>query len=413
MITVTFLKKKTELIMRYEPQQGREDWLLGPLEKDKAISISSRTFFVSKAIYRQNYEDLDFTMDACYHFIVGGREGEYYRIDRSVLGIKFDLFMHRSMRFERRTFVAERNISIFRPLHKFGITNLWIGGDHPEAIPLEAFEHLLEKFPNSYELDRYASARVGAIIRNHLPIIRDTEAEYRKYMRKKESRIGSQPQEFFAFYESEKYSELISKIESMLGDSDSYTEKQWQVEILQIIQFLFPKYIKAFPEAPVRDSLSNKNRSIDFLLIDASGYVDAIEIKKPFADCVVTKNQYRDNHVPMRELSGTIMQLEKYLFHLNRWGQQGEKKLNEHYAGALTRGLEIRIVNPSGLIIMGRDNEWTKDQRMDFEVIRRKYRHVVEIMTYDDLLRRLKTIRDQFASVQSAPAKPTNPTTLP
>jgi hypothetical protein len=25
-----------------------------------------------------------------------------------------------------------------------------------------------------------------------------------------------------------------------------------------------------------------------------------------------------------------------------------------------------------------------------------KYRHVVDIMTYDDLLRRLKTIRDQF-----------------
>lgn len=48
------------------------------------------------------------------------------------------------------------------------------------------------------------------------------------------------------------------------------------------------------------------------------------------------------------------------------------------------------------MIIMGRDTALTPDQRTDFEVIRRKYRHVVEIMTYDDLLRRLKTIRDQF-----------------
>ena len=50
------------------------------------------------------------------------------------------------------------------------------------------------------------------------------------------------------------------------------------------------------------------------------------------------------------------------------------------------------------MIIMGRDANLTTDQRTDFEVIRRKYRHVVEIMTYDDLLRRLKVVRAQFES---------------
>jgi hypothetical protein len=102
----------------------------------------------------------------------------------------------------------------------------------------------------------------------------------------------------------------------------------------------------------------------------------------------------------MRELSGTIMQLEKYVYHLNRWGQTGEEKLNERYAAGLPAGLQIKIVNPSGMIIMGRDDTFTPDQRTDFEVIRRKYRHVVEIMTYDDLLRRLKVIRDQFKQGQ-------------
>lgn len=130
--------------------------------------------------------------------------------------------------------------------------------------------------------------------------------------------------------------------------------------------------------------------------MDASGYVDAIEIKKPFAECMVTSNRYRDNHVPMRELTGTIMQLEKYIYHLNRWGKTGEDKLNERYAAQLPDGLCIKIVNSSGMIIMGRDDTFTPDQRTDFEVIRRKYRHIVEIMTYDDLLRRLKVIRAQF-----------------
>lgn len=182
----------------------------------------------------------------------------------------------------------------------------------------------------------------------------------------------------------------------MLGNTDAYNETEWQNEILQIIQFLYPKYIKAFREAPVWDSLANKDRSIDFLLVDASGYVDAVEIKKPFAECIVTSNTYRDNHVPMRELSGTIMQLEKYIYHLNRWGQTGEKKLNERYADQLPTEISLKIVNPSGMIIMGRDHNLTAEQRTDFEVIRRKYRHVVEIMTYDDLLRRLKIIQKQF-----------------
>jgi hypothetical protein len=90
------------------------------------------------------------------------------------------------------------------------------------------------------------------------------------------------------------------------------------------------------------------------------------------------------------------MQLEKYIYHLNRWGQAGEKKLNERYADQLPTEISLKIVNPSGMIIMGRDHNLTAEQRTDFEVIRRKYRHVVEIMTYDDLLRRLKIIQKQF-----------------
>jgi hypothetical protein len=181
-----------------------------------------------------------------------------------------------------------------------------------------------------------------------------------------------------------------------VSHAEGYTEARWQIEIIQIIQLLYSKYVHAIPEAPVKDSLAGKDRYIDFMLVDASGYVDAVELKKPFAECIVTKNVYRDNHVPMRELNGTVMQLEKYLYHLNRWGQQGEKKLNDRYGDQLPDGVAIKVVNPSGMIIMGRDKDLTEDQRNDFEVIRRKYRHVLEITTYDDMLRRLEVIRNQL-----------------
>jgi hypothetical protein len=393
---IDFTKDDEHLLMRYVPDNGN-DWLVEPLKSDADISFSKKAFYIRREIYRPEIDDGEHGMDACYRFVVGKIEGAYYRMDRGFLGIEYDLFLDKSLEFRRTTFVAETNIPIFRGFNEYGFTQFHIGGDHPDALPNDKFKEMLRQFPSSYEWKKYARARVSSMIRNYVPIQADFADQYHKYMDKKASDKGSQPQEVFGAYEADKFSVLVKKIEAMLGAPDgAYNETQWQKEILQVIQLLYPKYIKAFREAPIRDSLAETDRSIDFLLIDASGYVDGIEIKKPFAECVVTSNRYRDNHVPMKELSGTIMQLEKYLYHLNRWGEAGETKLNQRYASELPAGIKIKIVNPSGMIIMGRDNTLTHDQKTDFEVIRRKYRHVVEIMTYDDLLRRLKTIRDQF-----------------
>jgi hypothetical protein len=393
---IDFIKQGAHLVMRYVPERGNDDWLVRPLESDDDIPLSGGTLHVRREIYRADFDDSEFPMDPCYHFVVGTLENGYYRIDRRFLDIGYDLFLHQALTFQRKTFVAETNISIFRGFNDYGFTEFRIGGDAANALPQAVFEEMLRQFPNTYELKKYARARVSSMIRNYVPVRADHAAEYVRYMERKASEQGTQPREDFGEYEAEKFSDLVDKIEAMLSGAATYNETQWQAEILQVLLFLYPKYIKAFREAPVRDSIANKDRSIDFLLVDASGYVDAVEIKKPFAECIVTGNTYRDNHVPMRELSGTIMQLEKYLYHLNRWGTTGEAKLNERYGTELPAGLTLKIVNPSGMIIMGRDDTLTAEQRNDFEVIRRKYRHVVEIMTYDDLLRRLKTIRDQF-----------------
>jgi hypothetical protein len=394
---IRFTKRGPKLIMSYTPERASQDWLVEPLERDKEeIPISGRAFYVRGEIRLLDVRDDEDGMDGGYRFLAGRLDGEYFRMDRRFLGIEYDLFLHKSLTFQRTTFVAETNIPIFRGFNSYGLAELHIGGKHPDAVPREVFEDMLRQFPNSYELKKYARARVSSMIRNYVPIGTDFQAQYQKYRERKASKKGSQPGLDFGEYESDKFSALVTKIEAMLDASGPYSESQWQEEVLQVVRFLYPKYIVAFKEAPVYDSLAKKNRKIDFLLVDASGYVDAIEIKKPFVDCLVTPNRYRDNHVPMRELSGTVMQLEKYLYHLNRWGQVGEESLNKRYANQVPGGLRIKIVNPSGMIIIGRDEAFTVEQRTDFEVIRRKYRNVLDIMTYDDLLRRLKAIRDQL-----------------
>lgn len=72
--------------------------------------------------------------------------------------------------------------------------------------------------------------------------------------------------------------------------------------------------------------------------------------------------------------------------------------MNARYARELPPGLEILSTNPKALLILGRDRQGEgaslldPELRVDYEVIRRKYANMIDIMTYDDLLRRLDNI---------------------
>ena len=54
--------------------------------------------------------------------------------------------------------------------------------------------------------------------------------------------------------------------------------------------------------------------------------------------------------------------------------------------------MEVQIANPTGIIIFGRGEHFTNEERQDFHVIKRKYKHVADVLTYGDLLRRMENI---------------------
>jgi hypothetical protein len=45
---------------------------------------------------------------------------------------------------------------------------------------------------------------------------------------------------------------------------------------------------------------------------------------------------------------------------------------------------------------MGRENNLSVEQKRDFEVVKRKYKNVIDIITYDSLVERLKTTIEQM-----------------
>ncbi|WPO82670.1 Shedu immune nuclease family protein [Chryseobacterium sp. JJR-5R] len=248
---------------------------------------------------------------------------------------------------------------------------------------------MLESFPTSHEKKLYAQARVSSVIKSFFDSTVDAELKLEVYLNKRSSIKGTDLHNTFRVYELQKYEMIYQKLFQMLKMEKNYNENQWQDEILQIIQLLYPKYI--FATKTVYLKIDNKKRRfLDFMLVDSNGNIDVIEIKKPFEKSIMSSVEYRGNYPPHKDLTGTIMQLEKYLFHLNRYGAIGEENLSKKYGTNLPEGLKISIVNPKGMVIMGRDNNLTPDQKSDFEVVKRKYKSVLDIITYDDLLRRLQ-----------------------
>lgn len=392
---ISFREDDDKILLIYEPDQAEPNWVNANLESEGEVFLRSKTF-TFKPEDLHNYDDEGFGEEYTFIFAQRDTNSEYFKIVGRRLGINHDIYFNHDIELSTKFFVAHYNISIFKKIGRLIDGDLYIGGSHENAISNEDFAKLIKNFPNSYELQKYADARLSTVLGDYFSSASVANDKYNKYMNKRVSAHEEDLGSTFKDIEVEKYQATVEKLERMLSQPDSFNEKQWQVEILDIILLLFPKYVYAFENAVVLDDYQGKSRKLDLILVDAEGNVDVIEIKKPFDDAVVSSGKYRDNHVPKRELSGSIVQLEKYIFHLNKSGKKGEQKLTEQFKRKLPDDFKIKVTNPSGLVVVGRSNNLTAEQKADFEVVKRKYKNLLDIITYDDLLDRLRRIIESW-----------------
>jgi len=334
--------------------------------------------------------------DDQFAFRFGQRDGDYFEINPRIVGTDHTFFIHKEIRPIPKYFIAARDISILKHIDRLATSDVYIGGTREGAISHRGFLEVLRRFPTTTEMNKYAAARVEAVLRDFLDTKFDAVEVYESYLNRRIPARQSDLRQTFAREETAKYQTLLARLEGMLNDEAGYTERQWQKEIVQIVQVLYPKYIRVFEDVPIRDTLNSTSRRLDMMLVDACGHVDVIEIKKPFNRSVLSNREYRSNFVPAKELTGAVMQLEKYLFYLSKWGNAGEQELTRRYRDQLPPELRLRIVSPGGFIILGREHDMSARQRGDFEVIKRQYLSVIDIITYDDLLARLRILIESF-----------------
>ncbi len=386
-------KQDSKLVLKYYSEYEPTIWLDKKLETELPFTLKHIFNVNSKFLINKVEHDID---DSEYYFQIGELQDDYYGVYREVLGINNTFFFHKSLNINLDYFFVKSKSSLLRQIDKHLSADIYIGGSKEDLLPVEAFEQLIKIFPTTHEISLYRQAKVTSILKNYFDNISDKEALYQSYLNKNTPDFKSNLRKTFQESEIVKYRTVLEKLKDMLSNEVRYTERQWQSEIIEIILLLFPKYIAVFDEVKFKDIYNNKTRRLDYGLVDFMGNLDIVEIKIPFDKNIVSANPYRENHIPNRDLSGTIMQIEKYIFYLNKTGSAGEKLLTDKYKDLLPKNLQIKITNPNGMIIMGRDVNLSDNQLADFEIIKRKYKNIIDIFTYDDLIRRMEIMLIQL-----------------
>lgn len=404
---VRFKLNKASVVVEYEATIQGGTWVWDEIKKNGEVEISKVFTFERDDLLEEPDEEQPSELEMfTYRFVLARGGKNYYKISGRKLGIDNEVWIARNgLEWRRKLFVAERDISIFKRIAKVIPPNdpIILGGAREDAIPVEVFKDLLRRFPNTYELNRYAEARVAGIIGEYIEPQRDFHGAYEIYLSKRTERRGKAPlrADELLDTEIEKFELVHETLRAWLRAGDK-SEEEWQSELVAILLLIFPKYIAVLEKVPIDDRYTVpgqvRRRQIDLALVDVNGNIDVIEIKKPIHDVLLRRTAYRDNYVPTASFSGTIMQAEKYLFHLSKGGPASEEKITKKYAAVLPADFKIRITNPKAMLILGRDKRedgspaFNSGQLADLEVIKRKYANMIDIITYDDLLRRLKNI---------------------
>jgi hypothetical protein len=393
---IKIIKDDNQLLLKYK-SDGYQDasWVDRELQSKKYVTIRRVFTFKTKMRVVKEFKSNYLSKDTRF-FLLGVADGDFYKINKNILGLKYDLLLSREMTINGKTFIANRDISVFHKIDNLINEQIIIGGDTENSIPITEFEELLLKFPTTTELTHYSNSRITRILKDYLGTISDAQKKLNTFLNKKSTiRV---PLRFNTLqkYEARKYEYVRDELREVLKNPEEYAEKDWQKLITNFLLLIFPKYITVLENLRIKDFYSNPdkptNRYIDLTLVDANGTIDIIEIKKPYDSCLLSSSKYRDNYTPKKELSGSVMQVEKYIFYLNKLGRSGEQDILKKRCDELPPNFDIKITNPKAMIILGRDTNFVEDQKLDFEIIKRKFANIIEIMTYDDLLRRLDNI---------------------
>ncbi|KDB05138.1 hypothetical protein U879_03120, partial [Defluviimonas sp. 20V17] len=248
---------RSGVVLEYRATLQGNAWIMDELKKGEVEISSAFTFRPDDLLVKPTQEEVENDFLFTYRFRLAVASSGYYFISGRKLDIEQDVLIAKSgVEWRRKLFVAERNISIFKRIAKLipEAEEIIIGGKREDAIPIEVFEDLIARFPNTYEMDRYAEARVTNIIGEYIEPERDFREQYEAYLSKRKSRRSDTPlhAKELLTTEIEKFQFVRDTLKAWLKAGEK-SEDQWQKALLSILPLIFPKYVAVIEKVPIDD----------------------------------------------------------------------------------------------------------------------------------------------------------------
>ena len=422
MSRISFEKKDRQLILCYETES---DWLEEKLEEDQDFQIY-KTFSFSKKDLISKDEESSICYD--YKFVLGEKDQNYFRIDKEKIGATFDLYIDASLSIDQSWFVTssskrsryqdktgeEKSSSIygnilyaFKNFYKHDKLFIDIDSDSNFEddglhITQSTYKHFVKIFPTATNVKYQTLSIFTKLLKSELDVV-DYEEIYSRYKSREISVRNKEDIKTEEICKQEKVKFIYAKDQLLKSLERSAAgefihEDEFSKLIAQIFCFLNPKYVKIHTKLNISDYTGARaNCQADLSLIDCEGNIDLIEVKSPQAyPNLFRKKLYRNHYVPSGELSGAINQLEQYLKCLTK--MTAEEIANKNPALQNEMGeIKLKAVHPKGYIIFGRDaasfnGDNVNQKRLDFELIKNTYKDVVDIITFDELVKRFERI---------------------
>lgn len=403
-MAIKFEETQNSLHLVYTPDYP--DWIDGFKRKiDNDGYLLARTFHLDKTTLVSEFDELN-DYDDAFIFKIGEIEGDYIALNKDVFMTDCQFFVAKDIKIDKKLFTYNSwrtNVPILPYLDKLSSSDyIYIGGNNENAIPLDAYKKAIEFFPKKAELKKYTDARISMILNEYFPYLSKHEVVFDRFIEKKNDNLrrslNIKPNDRYLEnlkLNIQQFSKLKDELSELLEISPGMSEKEWQENIHQIICLLFPKYILSVREVKI-PGIDKTDKQVDFMLVDYNGNVDLLEIKKPQVEIITDRASYRNNYIPRRDLSGSVQQIQKYIHCLNKWGREGDTKLNQKYKNRLPESVNICVTNPKGMLILGRSNNLSQRQLNDLELMKRQFTNIFEIMTYDDLIQRIDNILEML-----------------
>lgn len=129
----------------------------------------------------------------------------------------------------------------------------------------------------------------------------------------------------------------------------------------------------------------------DYLFPTIDGFLDILEIKLPTHYAIISDDSHPGSYRWSGNANAAIGQVVNYLHQIDLNQFQIQEQIKENY------GFELHVIKPRAFILVGRDADWKVQElkalrKLNFSL------HGIEVLTYDELLRRGNQLIEIYSS---------------